>query len=135
MPVYRQVQYKDQPDLAKLIKEYCEEVKLSYDQAASSQYLAAMLQQAHMFVAEEDGHVIGAISFTVRPHHFTGIVGGHKVAWFVTKEKRGKVGLKLLEIAENAARDLGAKHFYCSTPTKMVTDYLPLETEYVKELN
>jgi GNAT superfamily N-acetyltransferase len=123
-------------DLVELVKEYCEECKLTYDPAAVERYLGWILKDSYLLVhRNEEGKIVGALSFVVAPHHFTGKIVGRKIAWFVKKEYRGKIGRELLKQAEDQAKVLGATKFYCSTPTKMVTDYFPVETEYEKELN
>jgi N-acetylglutamate synthase-like GNAT family acetyltransferase len=122
-------------DLVELVKEYCEESKLTYDPNAVHKYLSWILKDSYLLVHKnEEGKIVGALSFVVAPHHMTGKTIGRKIAWFVKKEYRGKIGRELLKQAEDKARELGATKFFCSTPTKMVTDYFPVETEYEKVL-
>lgn len=134
MHQYREARQEDRVALQELIKEYCAEAGLHADDEYISKYISVGLANFNVLVATEEDKVIGVISFMVSKHHFTGIPCGRKIAWFISKEHRGKAGLKLLKMAENRARELGAKHFYCSTPTKLTTDYMPLEVEYRKEL-
>ena len=134
MLTYRQAIFSDRNHLIDLVKEHCIDSKLSYTEEAVAQYVTIGLNNTNALVAEVDGKVVGVISFIVYNHQFTGIPCAKKIAWFVSKEHRGKVGLALLRKAEEEAKALGATHFYCSTPTKMVTDYMPIETEYQKEL-
>lgn len=132
---YRPAEPNDFLALTSLIKEYCTECGFSQDETAIQHYISWGLKNTNTIVAVEDDKPIGIINFIVSPHHFTGIPCGRKMAWFVSKDYRGKAGLVLLKKAEEKAKELGAKYFYCSTPTKMLTDYMPLETEYIKELN
>jgi N-acetylglutamate synthase-like GNAT family acetyltransferase len=130
----REARIEDFKDFQELIKEYCDEFKYSYDPVSVSKYIYIGLQHTTTLVAEVNNKVIGVLNFIVSPHQFTGILCARKMAWFVTKEHRGKVGLQLLRKAEEQAKSMGATQFYCSTQTKMFTDYMPLETEYVKDL-
>lgn len=132
--VYRASELKDYPDILELTKEHCKEAGFHFNEEQGSKYALWNLQNTTGIIAEKEGKVIGAINFSLTKHHFSGDTIAGKIAWFVSKPHRGKIGMKLLKMAEDKAKELGAKWFYCSTSTKMKTDYLPLEVEYKKEL-
>ena len=134
MLTYRQALPQDTNQLQRLTQEYCVEAGLSYTTESIALYIQNSLSNTYMLVAEKEGTLVGALSFLLTSHSFSGVSCAKKIGWFVSKEHRGRIGIELLKQAESLAKGMGAKHFYCSLPTKMVTDYMPVETEYVKDL-
>lgn len=120
-------------ELFTLAAEYCKEFKFDTDAVTLNSYVAWIMGQTNI-VAYMDGRAVGIISYLTYKHHLTGKLVGKKVAWFVLKEHRGKIGYDLLGQAEIKCKELGAEKFYCSTPTKMPKAYTSIETEYERIL-
>lgn len=72
-----------------------------------------------LFVSERDGHVVGMIGLLVFEHPFTGERAAHELFWWMEPEFRG-TGLRLLKVAEQWARDAGARHLHMVAPTREV---------------
>lgn len=128
----RNISSADYNDLLHLAMEYCKEVGFNTDSVTLNKYVQWILTTKSI-VAVSNDKAVGIISYIVYPHHLTNELCGKKIAWFVLKEHRG-IGAKLLYKAEQAVKELGAKRFYCATPTKMPKAYTSIETDYVKEL-
>ena len=133
--IYRQAVASDTIDLLSLVQEYCQEFGLQYDNKSIKKYLDTQIGMMPTIVCDNDGEVIGAISFVLIPDPFKNEnLIAKKIACFVTSNYRGEnIGSELRQKAEQICKQQGVKKFYFSG-TDQVPGYEVFETEYVKEL-
>ena len=105
--------------------------------------LAALLAnpRTRVLVSEDDGSITGMLIFVVAPHYFTGELIAGEVVWYVQPEARRKMaGLRLLNFAEKAATEMGAKRIQFVAPTDRIgrlyerRGYTKIETSYQRSL-
>ncbi len=92
-----------------------------------------------IFVAEDDGEIIGAIGAMSHPDPYSGELVVQEFFWFVRPGHRGSAGLRLYEALEFWARQKGAKvmrmvHLMDSMPEKLSRVYKRLGYEQVEIL-
>lgn len=92
-----------------------------------------------IFIAEEDGEIIGAIAGMAVPEPYSGEMAVHEFFWFVRPGHRGSAGLRLYEALEYWARQKQAKvmrmvHLMDSMPEKLSRVYRRLGYEQVETL-
>ena len=92
-----------------------------------------------IFIAEDDGEIIGAIAGMAVPEPYSGDLVVSEFFWFVRPGHRGSAGLRLYEALEYWARQKGAKtmrmvHLMDSMPEKLARIYKRLGYEQVETL-
>ena len=92
-----------------------------------------------IFIAEDDGEIIGAIAGMAVPEPYSGELVVSEFFWFVRPGHRGSAGLRLYEALEYWARQKGAKtmrmvHLMDSMPEKLARIYKRLGYEQVETL-
>ncbi len=97
-----------------------------------------------VYVAEEDGKIIGTIGGLIYPDTNDGVKVLCETFWFVSKGHRGRCGFKLLDAFEKRGMERGAKrlvmvHLSSLAPEKLKKlyerlGYVEVETHYVKEI-
>ncbi len=92
-----------------------------------------------IFVAEDDGEIIGAIGGMVYPEPYSGELVVQEFFWFVRPGHRGSAGLRLYEALEywsrqKQARALRMVHLMDSMPEKLSRVYKRLGYEQVETL-
>lgn len=124
MTTIRRIVFDDarcDPEFQKLVDEYAEESSIAGmpeknvdDAAYRSMEQLGML---HAFAAYDDEKLVGFISVLVAPiPHYSAKIGSTE-SFFVAKEYRKTgLGLRLLRIAEKAAKESGAVGFFVSAP-------------------
>ena|SRR3990167_9073371 len=98
-------------------------------------------------VAEKGGKLIGMLGVVIAPHIFdNSVLISEEIVWWVDKEYRFKVGIRLLNDAEEVLRNRGVKYFCMKYLHKEEFSpevlkqfykrkgYSELETSVVKEL-
>lgn len=97
-----------------------------------------------ILIAKIDNQIIGMLGFMVYPDLLSSELIAAETFWFVTKEYRGNVGIKMLEEYEQFVKELGVKrismaHLKNLNPEKLKTlyksrGYREMETFFVKEV-
>ena len=125
----------DLEELIELVKEYCEDNHIEYDEKTIRTYLIVQISQLPSVVAVQDNKVVGAVSFIILPDHFKADKYiAEKMAIFVSKEYRNKdIGTKLLNKAEQVCKEQGIKQFYFKGSIRP-KGYKEIERQYMKEL-
>lgn len=92
-----------------------------------------------VIVAEHDETLVGMIGCLCYPHVLSGVRVCGELVWWVEPEHRG-IGLRLLDDAEQWARDHGALEMHMVAPTVDVEriyarrGYTPLERTFTRAL-
>lgn len=133
--IFRKPVPSDIIDLMSLVEEHCEEMNEDFDAKSIKSYLDIQISNLPSIIAEDDGEIVGAISFIIVPSDFKqDVFLGKKIAVFVkSKYRNNGIGKQLLEHAEKVCKDNGCIKFYF-TGKIQPEGYNQLETEYVKEL-
>ena len=86
-------------------------IEAEFDPKYSARTLRSLLAGGSgiAFVAEVDGKLVGLIAGVIHPDMTSGIPCAGEWCWFVAKEYRGLVGLKLLAAYEAEAERRGAR--------------------------
>lgn len=97
-----------------------------------------------VLVAENEGKIAGVIAGVVYEDFLTGDLISSELFWFVTKEARGSVGVRLLKQFEEQSKLRGAKRILMihllSVHSEMLTKlytlrgYAPIEQTFFKKL-
>ena len=97
-----------------------------------------------IFIAEDDGEIIGAIGGMAYPEPYSGELVVQEFFWFVRPAHRGTAGIRLYKAFEQWLRDKQAAairmvHLMDSMPEKLgrvyrQLGYTPVETMYTKDL-
>lgn len=135
MVTYRNAVASDIIDLIGLVEEYCDEVGVNHDTGSIKKYIDFQLGKIPTIIADDEGKVVGVMSFVVMPNPFKSDEKiGRKIACFVSKDYRDQgVGIEMITEAEKLCKDIGAVKFYFSG-SKAPEGYNVFEVEYVKEL-
>jgi GNAT superfamily N-acetyltransferase len=112
-------------DVPRLVAMGREQLVASYGDAVADNpaQLEALAEQlitvpaATVFVAEQDGVVVGMIGLVVAPHHFSGRLTAGEIMWWVDPAARG-IGLRLLRRAEAWALERGAAVMQVVAPAR-----------------
>ena len=138
---------EDLIDVLLIAREFSKEAPLTHkwDKDKTVEFLESALNSSNMeiFISESNGEVTGAIVGL-----FTHMFMSHKkvateLAWFVTKEARGKPSsIKLVKVFESWAKEMGADYTIMGD-IKGISDlgslyermnYEAAETAYIKEI-
>ena len=90
------------------------------DAGAITAMFETVIPRGGVFVAEQDGQVVGMIGLLIAPHLYSGQLVANELFWFVDPEARGTAGLRLLAQAEQWARDQGAVRLHMVAPNGRV---------------
>jgi len=97
--------------------------------------------QAVIFLAERDGHILGMIAATLYRHAMSQELIGTEVCWWMNPDARGgRTALRLIRAAEQWAVELGAVVFQMMAPTAKVgafyeaLHYEQIETHYQRRV-
>lgn len=96
----------------------------------------------HVIAVRDDEILIGFAVMSVSEHHNAqGVITAHELAiYIVPAYRRGRIGIKLLDLMEQHARNLGAKFILITsrggnlTPLLHYRRFKELETTFVKGL-
>ena len=143
----REATQEDIFDILVLAREFSREAPKSHkwDKDKTEKFVLSAIQNTNMgvFVIDVDGEIQGALIGLLSEFYMSHIVQATEVAWFVSKEFRGKVSsIKLVKHYEKWAKDNGASYVgmcdiqdisnLSSLYTRM--GYSKTETVYLKEI-
>lgn len=77
-----------------------------------------LINSGAMFVGERAGVVVGMIGLVAYGHFLSGEVVASPVCWWVNEDARGSLGMKLLAVGKQWAREQGATRFQASAPNQ-----------------
>lgn len=124
---YREATLADVPSLVEMGQRFVEESPYKRFVGENQEQMRALVEQVvalpngRVLVAEEAGTLVGMIAVIAKEHFITGEIIGGELVWWVNPEQRPRgVGIQLLKMAEQAARDLGAKHMQMIAPDERV---------------
>lgn len=134
--IYRNAVASDVIDLIGLVEDYCDEAGFKHELSAIKKYIDFQLGKVPTVIADNNGKVVGVISFMVTPSPFNSAeLWGRKIACFVDKDYRDQgIGASLIQQAESFGKQAGATRFYFSSTDRPSEDYLIFESDYVKVL-
>lgn len=99
-------------------------------------------QKGKVFVAEENGKLIGILGLVIFPNYYTREMTAHELIWYVLPEyRRSFTAAALFRRAEAEARNAGCVKMVFTAPTQEVAKayealgYKALEVAYYKDLN
>lgn len=101
--------------------------------------LSIIVEKGRIWVLDRSGTLTGAIGLLLYPHPMDGETTAVELFWWVNPEVRGE-GLRLLRIAEDAAKESGAKRMQMIAPNERVAKlyerkgYERVETMYQRAL-
>ena len=134
-------------DILILAKEFSKEAPQSHkwNKEKTEQFILSALQNTNMtiFVIDVDGEIEGALVGLLSELYMSYTVQATELAWFVSKDYRGKpASLKLIKAFEKWAKESGANHIGMgdiegiSSLEKLYNrlGYERAETVYLKEL-
>jgi len=143
----REASEEDIFDILILAREFSREspVTHKWDKEKTEHFILAALQNTNttIFVLEEDNEIVGAIVGLLNEMYMSQTLVATEMAWFVSKEYRGKKGsLMLMTTFENWAKENGADYTCMgdihgiTTLEKLYTKkgYSKCETTYMKEV-
>jgi len=143
----REASEEDIFDILILAREFSREspVTHKWDKEKTEHFILAALQNTNttIFVLEEDNEIVGAIVGLLNEMYMSQTLVATELAWFVSKEYRGKKGsLMLMTTFENWAKENGADYTCMgdihgiTTLEKLYTKkgYSKCETTYMKEV-
>lgn len=125
---------------------YRDRVGHNPEQAAKLAMSVISQHSGRVFVAEDDGKLVGLLAFIVFPHYFSGETTAGELIWYVEPEYRrmssfsSSVALDLLSAAEMEAKHMGAKRMQLTAPTSEVAGlylrrgYHQVEVSFQREL-
>ncbi len=147
MTKIREASEEDIFDILILAREFSREspVTHKWDKEKTEHFILAALQNTNttIFVLEEDNEIVGAIVGLLNEMYMSQTLVATELAWFVSKEYRGKKGsLMLMTTFENWAKENGADYTCMgdihgiTTLEKLYTKkgYSKCETTYMKEV-
>ncbi len=134
-------------DILILAREFSREspVTHKWDKEKTEHFILSAITNTNttIFVLEEGGEIVGAIIGLLNEMYMSQTLVATELAWFVSKEYRGKKGsLMLMTTFENWAKENGA-NYTCmgdihgiTTLEKLYTKkgYSKCETTYMKEV-
>lgn len=140
----------DFPRIAEMGRSFYEQTvyrKVPYsEEGLANHWCPMMLEQRLLFVAERDGHVIGAIGGISSPFLMNPAYGaGAELFMWVEPEHRGsRVSGELMDLIERSARDSGVTYWSMIALDAVQPEiaakiyakrgYVPAERTFVKEL-
>lgn len=147
MTKIREASEEDIFDILILAREFSREspVTHKWDKEKTEHFILAALENTNttIFVLEEDNEIVGAIVGLLNEMYMSQTLVATEMAWFVSKEYRGKKGsLMLMTTFENWAKENGA-NYTCMGDIHGITTleklyikkgYSKCETTYMKEV-
>lgn len=146
-PIIRLATEEDIFDILVLAREFSKEAPVTHkwDREKTETFIrsAIVSPASEIFVLEQDGLLVGSLVAAIHQMYMSHKTLATELAWFVSKEYRGKKGsLLLVKTFEKWAKDNGADFsVVCdisglSELEKLYTrlDYKKSETTYMKEL-
>ena len=147
MTKIREASEEDIFDILILAREFSREspVTHKWDKEKTEQFILAAIENTNtiIFVLEENNEIVGAIVGLLNEMYMSQILVATEMAWFVSKDYRGKKGsLMLMTTFEKWAKENGADYTCMgdihgiTTLEKLYTKkgYSKCETTYMKEV-
>jgi len=112
----RKAEQKDLEAVIELGRAFFEEAKTDLTPEFSEDKAASIIQgmiesdACILYVAEEDGVLVGMIGAIVSEHWFSNDTVAQELFWYVLPDCRLGVGTKLLDVLEVRSKELGVSH-------------------------
>jgi GNAT superfamily N-acetyltransferase len=109
------------------------------DQGRMSALATQLVKAGGVLAVEHDGKLVGMLGFLMFDHPMSGIRTAGELFWWIEPEHRGEGG-RLLQAAEDLAREQGAKNILMIAPDERVgvlyrrRNYQFVESAYQKAL-
>lgn len=129
----------DKDQVYDLIKQYGEEFNVEIDEISTKAYIDYCFGYTRILVVEDQGRVVGALSYIETIHKFTGRMIAVKLEWFMEKAYRG-VENDLLQRMEQMSKLLGCTQIWVTATHDKVKQslegqgYVVWDTKLVKEI-